>query len=71
MVLVISSQDLSQLSPKNPSIHPALHFLEFVSQFGIPMVAIVDVIRLRVIVLDVPRISMVISVRKNVALIVR
>lgn len=35
------------------------------------MVAIVDVIRLRVIVLDVPRISMVISVRKNVALIVR
>jgi hypothetical protein len=34
------------------------------------MVAIVDVIRLRVIVLDVPRISMVISVRKNVALIV-
>jgi hypothetical protein len=35
------------------------------------MVAIVDVIRLRVIVLDVPRITMVISVRKNVALIVR
>jgi hypothetical protein len=35
------------------------------------MVAIVDVIRLRVIVLDVPRISMVIFVRKNVALIVR
>ena len=35
------------------------------------MVAIVDVIRLRVIVLDVPRISMVISVRKNVALFVR
>jgi hypothetical protein len=35
------------------------------------MVAIVDVIRLRVIVLDVARISMVISVRKNVALIVR
>lgn len=35
------------------------------------MVAIVDVIRLRVIVLDVPRISMVISVRKNVTLIVR
>lgn len=35
------------------------------------MVAIVDVIRLRVIVLDVPRISMVISVRENVALIVR
>jgi hypothetical protein len=35
------------------------------------MVAIVDAIRLRVIVLDVPRISMVISVRKNVALIVR
>jgi hypothetical protein len=35
------------------------------------MVAIVDVIRLRVIVLYVPRISMVISVRKNVVLIVR
>jgi hypothetical protein len=35
------------------------------------MVAIVDVIRLWVIVLDVPRISMVISVRKNVTLIVR
>jgi hypothetical protein len=35
------------------------------------MVAIVDVIRLRVIVLDVQRISMVIFVRKNVALIVR
>lgn len=35
------------------------------------MVAIVDVIRSRVIVLDVPRISMVISVRKNVTLIVR
>jgi hypothetical protein len=35
------------------------------------MVAIVDVIRLRVFVLYVPRISMVISVRKNVALIVR
>jgi hypothetical protein len=35
-MLVISSQDLSHLSPKNPSMHPALHFLEFVSHFGIP-----------------------------------
>jgi hypothetical protein len=36
VVLVISSQDLSQLSPENPFMHPALHFLVFVSQFGIP-----------------------------------
>jgi hypothetical protein len=49
VVLVISSQDLSQLSPKNPSIHPALHFLEFVSQFGIPpLQLVVPAVRLTV-----------------------